>query len=225
VTGIADLFLALVGLQLQQMSCAMKRASANELDEAARVLDPEAVEGARSATARGCEELLRWADLFAERLDKIGDADLHKFARALALCQMGHLPTRPETCPFCLQYLPLQCMGCSYAQTHGRCEDQLSAFSRFIEDFTDLGKAIYQDTGPLSIQPAQARIVLQSSIFASSNAARGLLRDLPHASSRQLMDLKAAYLAGMIDLLPISPLGREVEEKRSKVRETLKSYW
>jgi hypothetical protein len=203
----------------------MTRASANELDEAARALDPAAVEGAKSGTARGCEELLSWAERFAATLEKIGDADLHKFARALALCQMGYLPARPETCPFCLQYLPKRCRGCGYAQTHGRCEDQLSAFSRFIEAFTDLGKAIYQDTGPLSIQPARARVVLQWSISASSNAARGLLGDLPSASSRQLMDLKAAYLAGMIDLLPASLLGRDVEEKRSKVRETLKSYW
>jgi hypothetical protein len=201
----------------------MKRA--DELDEAARALDPEAVEAAKSAIARGCEEALRWADLFAERLDKIGDADLHKFARALALCQMGHLPTRPETCPFCLQYSPKRCRGCGYAQTHGRCEDQLSAFSQFIEAFTILGKDIYQDTGRLLLPPAQARAVLRSSILAFSHAARGLLHDLPAASCRELMELKAAYLERTIDLLPTCLLDAAVEEKRRRVRESLKDYW
>jgi hypothetical protein len=195
------------------------------MDEAVRALDPGAVEAAKSATARGCEEALRWADLLAERLEKIGDADLHKFARALALCQMGHLPTRPETCPFCLQYGPLECRGCGYALTHGRCEDQLSAFSRFIEAFTDLGKAIYQDTGTLCVPPAQARIVLRSSISASSRAARALLRDLPRASGQELMELKAAYLKRVIDQLPLSLLGEEAEKRRGLVRESLKSYW
>jgi hypothetical protein len=208
---------------LHKRASTMKKA--DKLDEAARALDPEAVEAAKSAIACGCEESLHWADLFTERLEMIGDADLHKFARALALCQMGHLPTRPETCPFCLQYSPLQCHGCGYARTHGRCEDQLSAFSQFIEAFTDLGKAIYQDTGRLSAPPAQARIVLQSSISASSHAARGLLHDLSPASGRKVMELKAAYLKRMIDLLPTSLLGPEVEEKRSIVRESLKNYW
>ena len=203
----------------------MKDASPRELDEVALALDPGAVEAARSATAGGCEEALRWAALFAATLEKIGDADLHKFARALALCQMGHLPTRPETCPFCLQYSPLQCIGCGYARTHGRCEDAASAFSQFIEAFTDLGKAIYQDAGSLCVPPAQARIVLQSSISASSHAARALLTDLPAASGRELMELKAAYLERTIDLLPTSLLGPEVEEKRSLVRESLKDYW
>jgi hypothetical protein len=198
---------------------------ANELDEAARALDPGAVEAARSATAGGCEESLRWADLFAERLEKIGDADLHKFARALALCQMGYLPTRPETCPFCRQYSPLLCCGCGYARTHGRCEDAASSFSQFIEAFTDLGKAIYQDSGRLCVPPAQARIVLQSSISASAHATRVLLHDLPSASGRELMELKAAYLRRAIDLLPTSLLDPEVEEKRSTVRESLKNYW
>jgi hypothetical protein len=203
----------------------MKRASARELDDAARELDPGAVESAKSAMARCCEDSLRWADLFAERLETILDADLYKFARALALCQLGHLPTRPETCSFCLQYAPIQCRGCGYALTHGRCEDQLSAFSQFIEAFTDLGKSIYQDTGSLCLPPAQARIVLRSSISASSHAARALLRDLPGASGRELMELKAAYLERGIELLPLSLLESVVEEKRNVVRESLKDYW
>jgi hypothetical protein len=203
----------------------MTEASPNKLNEAARELDSGSVEAAKSAIARGCEEVLRWADLFAERLEKIGDADLHKFARALALSQMGHLPTRPETCPFCLQYSQLQCRGCGYALIHGRCEDQLSAFSRFIEAFTDLGKAIYQDSSGLRVPPEQARIVLQSSISASADAARALLCDLRGASSRELMELKAAYLRRTIDLLPLSLLGSAVEERRNAVRESLKDYW
>ena len=69
-------------------------------------------------------------------------AELHKFARALSLTLLGHLPTRPGTCPFCIQYDRDQaCTGCGYAATHGRCDAEDSAFSLFIEAFQELGRS------------------------------------------------------------------------------------
>src|SRR5512137_2875361 len=123
---------------------------AGELDAAANAIDAASLQAAKAAVAASCQEYIRWADLFSRRLESLPDDQLHKFARAFALTLLGHLPTRPATCPFCIQYgHDKSCHGCGYAATHGRCDADDSAFSLFIESFQELGRLIYQDTGEL----------------------------------------------------------------------------
>jgi len=154
------------------------------LDSASGAIDAQSLRAARSAIAEGCEEYLRWAEIFSQRLQTVEPADLHKFSRSLVLTMLGHLPTRPATCPFCIQYgMDRSCHGCGYALTHGRCDCEESAFSRFIEAFVQLGRAIYQDTTPLPLDPDRARSLLQAAISASREAAMQMLEDLPAASA------------------------------------------
>ena len=77
---------------------------AEELEAAAKDIDLESLQAAKSAVAASCQEYIRWADLFSRRLETVEAAELHKFARAFSLTLLGHLPTRPGTCPFCIQY-------------------------------------------------------------------------------------------------------------------------
>ena len=77
---------------------------AKELEAAAKDIDPASLQAAKAAIDVNCREYLRWADLFSRRLETIKPEELHKFARALSLTLLGHLPTRPATCPFCIQY-------------------------------------------------------------------------------------------------------------------------
>ncbi len=128
--------------------------SKRRLEEAASAIDAASLDAARSAIAEGCEEWLDCSKLFSERLETVTSQALHKFARAVALTMLGQLPTRPGTCPFCLQYGSDRCCrGCGYALTHGRCDSDASAFSLFIEAFQELGKAIYQDIEGPPIDP------------------------------------------------------------------------
>ena len=114
---------------------------AKELEAAAKDINPATLQTAKAAIDVNCREYLRWADLFSGRLETVQPEELHKFARALALTLLGHLPTRPGTCPFCIQYGRSQsCEGCGYAGTHGRCDAEDSSFSLFIEAFQELGK-------------------------------------------------------------------------------------
>ncbi len=205
-----------------------------ELEAAASAIKPEVLQTAKSAIAEGCEDYLRQAAIILERLETVQSDDLHKFARALALTELGCLPARPETCPFCIQYgKDRSCEGCGYAQTHGRCDSEDSAFSRFIEAFQELGRMIYQDisqdtgqdTSKRSFDPADTREILLESIDASVRAARGMLSELPDASTFRLMELKARYLNEMICLIPISMLSDEAGEMRNEVIEYLKNYW
>ena len=75
-----------------------------ELEAAALAIDPASLEAAKAAITESCQEYIRWADLFSRRLETVEPSGLHKFARALGLTMLGHLPTRPGTCPFCIQY-------------------------------------------------------------------------------------------------------------------------
>lgn len=110
---------------------------AGDLEEAAASIDAASLDAARKAVLRGCQELIFWLEHFCRQLDKVEPEGLHKFARALSLTVLGHLPTRPEGCPFCIQHGKSQsCRGCGYAATHGRCDLDRSAFNLFIEAFT-----------------------------------------------------------------------------------------
>lgn len=201
-----------------------------ELEAAAIEINLESLQIAKSAIIAGCEDYLRWAAIFLERLETIQPVGLHKFARALALTELGYLPTRPGTCPFCIQYgKDRSCEGCGYARTHGRCDSATSAFSRFIEAFQEFGRVIYQDTSPDTIRRSldsdDAREVLRESIDASARVARRMLSELPDASTFRLMELKARYLDEMICLIPISLLSDDAYKKQNNVRECLISYW
>ena len=202
--------------------------SARKLEEAASAIDAESLAAARLAIAEGCEDWLRLAKIFSERLEAVEPQDLHKFARALALTMLGELPTRPGTCPFCIQYgKDRSCGGCGYALTHGRCDSDTSAFSLFIEAFQALGKAIYQDMeGPeVGLDPLDAKNALCQSLYASSRRAEKMLADLPSALALDLMELKALYLDEMIGLVPWRLLSFQVEERAKEVCERLKDYW
>jgi hypothetical protein len=199
---------------------------AQELEAAARDIDLESLQAAKSAVAASCQEYIRWADLFSRRLETVEAEKLHKFARAFSLTLLGHLPTRPGTCPFCIQYdRDKSCTGCGYAATHGRCDAEDSAFSLFIEAFQELGRAIYQDTGELGCSPHDARMHLNLFIKVSRDVAMRLQEELPSASALRLMELKAAYLDAMIWLIPGLLLSEEVREKCLLVRRTLLNYW
>ncbi len=198
------------------------------LEAAASAITSETLEAAKSAIAFCCEEHLSWSGIFLERLETVPNADLHRFARAMALTMLGHLPTRPATCPFCIQYdKDRSCRGCGYALTHGRCDSDDSAFSRFIEAFQDLGTAIYQDqdTDELQCDPAEARNALRTAIGASVELAKRMQQDLPQASAFRLMELKASYLDKMMELIPADLLSAEASEKLRAARDTLKNYW
>ena len=186
----------------------------------------ESLDAANNAVIINCQEYLRWADLFSRRQETVLPEELHKFGRALALTILGHLPTRPGTCPFCIQYERSQsCEGCGYARTHGRCDCNDSTFSIFIEAFQELGRAIYQDAGELNCHPDEARRSLSSSIQASRDLTIQMTGNLPSASALELMERKAWYLDQMIRLLPVALMDRVVEEKRILVQKALLNYW
>ncbi len=199
---------------------------AEELETAARGIDPASLQAAKTAVAAGCEEYLRWAEMFSQRLETLVPSELPKFARALALTMLGHLPTRPGTCPFCIQYgSDRSCLGCGYALTHGRCDSDDSAFSLFIETFQELGRVIYQDTSELRCPPDKAKRLLRASLLASEEAARQLLADLPSTSAHQFMERKAAYLDQMIALVPFAFLSEEIRDKGRDAQKKLENYW
>lgn len=199
---------------------------ASELVAAASLITHESLDAANNAVIINCQEYLRWADLFSRRQETVLPEELHKFGRALALTILGHLPTRPGTCPFCIQYGRSQsCEGCGYAGTHGRCDADSSSFSIFIEAFQELGRAIYQDAGELNCHPDKARAELGSSIQASRDLAIRMIEFLPSASARELMERKAWYLDQMIRHLPLGVLDQAVEEKRRLVQKALLDYW
>jgi hypothetical protein len=199
---------------------------AGELEAAASLIDTGSLYAARAAIIMVCQEYLCWAARFIRRLETVEPDQLHKFGRALALTLLGHLPTRPGTCPFCIQYgKSRSCQGCGYAATHGRCDADDSSFSLFIEAFQELGRAIYQDRGRLSCPADDARQRLNASLRDSSDLARQMMEDLPNTSALELMERKAWYLDQMIRLLPLQLLDQEVEEKRRLVQKALLNYW
>ena len=199
---------------------------ASELEAAASLITIESLDAANAAVIISCQEYLRRADLFSRRLATVKPEELHKFGRALALTILGHLPTRPGTCPFCIQYgRSHSCQGCGYAETHGRCDADDSSFSLFIEAFQELGRAIYQDTGKLNCHPDDARRRLKASIQVSRGLAMQMIENLPSNSALELMERKARYLDQMIRVLPMALMDPDVEERRRLVQKALLNYW
>ncbi|MGB4652550.1 hypothetical protein [Methanothrix sp.] len=199
---------------------------AGDLEEAAASIDAASLDAARKAVLRGCQELIFWLELFCRQLDKVESEELHKFARALSLTVLGHLPTRPEGCPFCIQHGKSQsCQGCGYAATHGRCDLDRSAFNLFIEAFTLLGRAIYQDTEGLRCYPDEARLILDLCISSSRRLTVEMMEDIGSLSTRELMERKSRYLGQMLDALPRELFGLEVTEQWQRVKRALLDYW
>lgn len=199
---------------------------AGELKAAAEAIDLTSLQEAKAAIAASCQEYIRWADLFSRRLESLPQTQLHKFARAFALTLLGYLPTRPGTCPFCIQYgRDRACAGCGYAATHGRCDEDDSAFSLFIEAFQELGGTIYQDTGEICCAAEEARQILYSCIRSSSEIAQQMERSLESASTQDLMELKAKAIRTMIELIPAQLLSEEVTIRRQTVKDALDNYW
>ncbi len=199
---------------------------ARVLQAAAETISPAALQAAKDAIAASCAEHIRWADLFSCRLESLTDEKLHQFARAFGLTLLGHLPTRPGTCPFCIQYgRDRSCRGCGYAATHGRCDEDDSAFSIFIEAFQELGRSIYQDTGKIGCPADEARHILLSSIQSSVEPVLQMKQSLASASTLDLMQIKAEHMGKMVDLIPVQLLSQEVALRRQKVKSSLRNYW
>jgi hypothetical protein len=206
------------------------KASNQDLEKASLSISSESLQEAKKAISIDCAEYLKWARLLAEKWEGISsDMDKKKFAKALALTMLGSLPTKPITCPFCIQYSGDQtCKGCGYALTHGgRCDEETSTFKQFIEAFQDLGKAILQDhdTYEPSLDAEEGLRMLQKSIDSSIIKAEQMVQDLPDASTNQLMEIKVRYLDQMICLIPLLFFSDEVQNEYTKVRERLKDYW
>ncbi|HNY35482.1 MAG TPA: hypothetical protein PKK68_12550 [Methanothrix soehngenii] len=201
---------------------------AKELEAAANGIDPASLLEARAAMDINCREYLRWVDLFSRRLESIEPERLHQFARALSLTLLGHLPTRPATCPFCIQYgNDKSCKGCGYEATHGRCDADDSAFSLFIESFQKLGQSIYQDTdaGRLIGSSTKTKEILSAVLIATRELTVRFQEDLPSLSTLQLMGRKQMYISGMVLLLPISLFSIDVQRNFSILQDRLRGYW
>lgn len=206
---------------------------AKELEAAAKDIDPASLQAAKAAIAINCREYLRWADLFSSRLETIVPEELHKFARALSLTLLGYLPTRPATCPFCIQYgHDKSCKGCGYSATHGRCDADDSAFSLFIESFQELGRLIYQDTTasqsacfPVETKRLETERLLFALLQASQELAREMQEDLPSLSTLELMRQKQIYIDRMILQLPLCLFSEDVQKQLCILQYRLKGYW
>ncbi|OPY53204.1 MAG: hypothetical protein A4E49_01528 [Methanosaeta sp. PtaU1.Bin112] len=201
---------------------------AEELEAAANGIDPASLQAAKAAMNINCREYLRWVDLFSCRLETIEPEKLHHFARALSLTLLGHLPVRPATCPFCIQYGDdKSCKGCGYAATHGRCDADDSAFSLFIESFQELGRSIYQDTANeiSDVSAKEAKRILSALLLSSKDLTRGFQEDLPSLSTLQLMRKKQNYIDHMILLLPLVLFSEDVRAMCRILDSRLKSYW
>ena len=197
-----------------------------ELEAAANAVDVASLQEARSAVAASCREYLRWAEMFSQRQERVKPGELHKFVRAFCLTLLGHLPTRPGTCPFCIQYgHDKSCRGCGYAATHGRCDSENSAFNIFIEAFQELGWAIYQDIEGRPVDHSQAEQIMRRTISATQEQALRMEEEMQGCGTMQLMMLKAQYLEEMVKLLPLSLLSVEVEVQALRVKDALKRYW
>jgi hypothetical protein len=199
-----------------------------ELEAAANDITPASLQAAKDAIAINCREYLRWALLFSRRLETIKPEELHKFARALSLTILGHLPTRPATCPFCIQYDRDQaCTGCGYAETHGRCDADDSAFSLFIEAFQDLGRVIYQET--TANKSASYHVKTKELLFcllqASQELAREMMEGLASLSTLQLMRQKQIYIDRMILQLPFCLFSKDVKKQCRILQHHLERYW
>ncbi|MBN1323466.1 MAG: hypothetical protein JW986_05630 [Methanotrichaceae archaeon] len=194
----------------------------DDLLQAAGEISTSTLAQAKDAIVERTAEFLEIAKgLELSRMDKGRALDL---ARALSLTQIGYLPVRPETCPFCIQYgRGGHCIGCGYARTHGRCDEDNSAFSLFIEAFHELGSAIFLDR--FTTAPANFLDRLQRSLDGSVDLAQRMIEDLPEASVNGMMELKRYYIHDMIDILPLDLLSPEVFEKAVVVQEALDSYW
>jgi len=203
-----------------------------ELLSAAAAIDAACLEQAAAAVAEGCRELSCWAGIFSRRLKGLSSEEAHTFTRALSLTMLGHLPARPATCPFCIQYgRDRSCSGCGYAATHGRCDEDTSAFSVFIEAFLELGRIIYQDAEGRPVQMQEASAILGESISMAQARAGRMAEDVQGLSPGQecrtvhLMLLKARYIEDMIGLLPLRLLSSEAMRGAQQVKDALRDYW
>ena len=216
-----------------------KRTCRKDLEDAAGAISSDTLIKARTAIEIDCREFIRWSGVLMESLDnKVKSLDdARRFARALALYQLGYLPAKPGTCPFCIQYsADRSCAGCGYASTHGgRCDLDTSAFNQFIEALHELGRVIYQDNsnpytdseenGSESIDVEEAKRMLRCSIEGSSQAACNLIKDLDGASSLRFMEIKADYLYTLLKIIPEFLLSKDAKNALYRVRETLSIYW
>jgi hypothetical protein len=208
----------------------MTQCNSLNLKEVASAITSDSLDAAKKAITIECQEYLSWVGFMSLKIEEIACiSDQKKLAKALALVMLGHLPTKPITCPFCIQYTGDKiCKGCGYAQTHGgRCDEDTSAFNRFIEAFQELGKAILQDQDDSELLPdiEQGKQKLREFASVSAEKARQMMEDLPEASADQFMEIKALYLDQMVGLIPVHFFLNAVVIEQKKIRKALKDYW
>lgn len=203
--------------------------NARSLEDAANEIMPGSLDAAKAAIMRSCREYIRWADQFSCRLEFVAPQDMHKLARAFSLTLLGHLPTKPETCPFCIQYgHDRACTGCGYAATHGRCDADDSAFSLFIESYQELGRRIFQEIeGPEKsfCDAKETRQQILSAIQASVRLSEQIQERLPTLSALQLMQEKQRYISQMIGQLPLGLFSEDVTWQFQHLQAQLMRYW
>lgn len=213
----------------------MPTPSSDDIKLAASTISSESLKEARGAIeARSCKFLTK-LDILEQGLDKVRTfQDAKKFSCALAMYQLAYLPTKPETCPFCVQHSGgNRCEGCGYAKTHGgRCDADTSAFAQFIEAIYDLAGAIHsiQDEGenkgadPLDLDLAKKS--LQESICASRKATMWFISEISNDSTYKLMETKARYIGEILQAMPIELINSK-DAKLAHLRscEKLKRYW
>lgn len=217
-------------LLYEPLSGIMTQRNTRDLKKATCAITSDSLEAARKAIAIECREYLGRTGIMSTKIEDIACAsDQKKLAKAFALTMLGHLPTKPITCPFCIQYSDDRtCQGCGYAQIHGgRCDEDTSAFNRFIEAFQDLGKAILQDQddSELLLDIERGKQMLREFVDISTEKSRQMLEELAEASAEQLMEIKALYLDQMVGLIPVRFFSNAVEIEHKKVRKRLKDYW
>jgi len=70
-----------------------------------------------------------------------------------------------------------------------------------------------------------AQNALRESLASSKEATEQMLCQVGDASSRRLMELKAAFLERMVRLLPLELLGEEARKARVELLCKLQDYW
>ena len=230
-----DLTLENCSVEQEETLLRMPTPSSDDLKIAASTITPESLSEARGAIeARSCKFLTK-LDILEGGLDKVRTfQDAKKFSCALAMYQLAYLPTKPETCPFCVQHSGgNRCEGCGYAKTHGgRCDADTSAFAQFIEAIYNLAGAIHsiqdggENDGPAHLNLDLAKKRLQESIRKSRVATMRFISEISNDSTYKLMETKARYIGEILQAMPIELMNSN-DAKLAHLRscEKLRRYW
>ena len=214
----------------------MPTPSSDDLKLAASTIPHESLSEARGTIEAKSSKFLAKLDILERGLDKVCTVqDAKKFSCALSMYELAYLPTKPETCPFCVQHSGgNRCEGCGYAKTHGgRCDKDSSAFAQFIEAVYDLAGAVHsiQDKGKgeEGAEPPdldRAKNILFESICTSRKATVRLISEISSDSAYKLMGRKARYIGEILQAMPIELMNsKDAKLAHQRSCEKLERYW